>query len=160
MSVKFNDYSVEVIDKMNDRINARLEECAGLIESQAKQNTRVDQHDTKNNWKHYVDEGEHVAYIGNPLENAIWEEFGTGEHALNGNGRSGYWVFVKGASGSKNQGKSYTLQEAKKVMAILRSKGLEAYYTNGKKPSRAFHKAYTSTKNRIIKALENALKGM
>ena len=134
MSVKFNDYSVEVIDKMNDRINARLEECAGLIESQAKQNTRVDTGQTKNAWSHYVDEGEHVAYIGNPLENAIWEEFGTGEYALNGNGRKGGWKYVD------DEGKGH--------------------FTMGKKPSRAFHKAYTSLKNRIIKALENALKGM
>lgn len=134
MSVKFNDYSVQVIDKMNDRINAKLEECAGEIESATKRNTRVDSGDTKNNWDHYVDEGEHIAYIGNPLENAIWEEFGTGEHALQGNGRKGGWKYVD------DEGKGH--------------------FTYGKKPSRAFHKAYTSLKNKVIRVLENALKGM
>ena len=134
MSVKFNDYSVEVIEKMNNRINAVLEECAGEIESQAKRNTRVDTGQTKNAWSHYVDEGEHIAYIGNPLENAIWEEFGTGEHAINGNGRKGGWHYVD------DEGKGH--------------------FTMGKKPSRAFHKAYTSLKNKIIRVLENALKGM
>ena len=160
MAVKFEDYSVQVIGEVNDRINARLEEVAGEIESAAKRNTRG-KGQTKNAWSHYVDTDSHTAYIGNPLENAIWEEFGTGEHALKGNGRKGYWVFVKGASGtSSNQGKSYTLKEAKKVMRYLRDKGLDAYYTNGKKPSRAFHKAYTALKNKVIRMLENSLKGL
>lgn len=134
MSIKFNDYSVQVIDKINDQINAKLEECAGEIEGAAKQNTRVDTGQTKNAWSHYVDEGEHVAYIGNPLENAIWEEFGTGEHALQGNGRKGGWTYVD------DEG--------------------NGHFTRGKTPSRAFHKAYTALKNKVIRVLENALKGM
>lgn len=134
MAVKFEDFTVQVIGEVNDRINARLEEAAGEIESAAKRNTRVDTGQTKNAWSHYVDTDSHTAYIGNPLENAIWEEFGTGEHALKGNGRKGGWYYVD--------------EEG------------NGHFTMGKKPSRAFHKAYTALKNKIIRMLENSLKGL
>lgn len=165
--VIFEDYTIEVQGAIDDKINAVLEECAGEIESATKRNTRVaSEHGgkTKNSWRHYVDDDKHEAVIGNPLENAIWEEFGTGEHCLpesGKTGRKGYWVFVKGSNGtSSHTGKSYSLKEAKRVMAIMRSKGLDAYYTNGKKPSRAFYKAFTSLKNKIISRIQNSLKGL
>ena len=163
MSVKFHDNTIKVKAAMNDKIIAALEECAGELESQVKRNSRVGQPGapTKNSFRHKVVDSELTAYIGSDQENAIWEEFGTGEHALKGNGRKGYWVFVKGSDGkSSKTGKSYSLKEAKRVMAILRSKGLDAYYTNGKKPSRAFWKAYTSLKNKIINRIQNSLKGL
>lgn len=134
MSVEFHDFTTKVLDAMDDTINAVLEECAGELESAAKQNTRVDTSQTKNNWRHYVDDAKHEAVIGNPLENAIWEEFGTGEHALHGNGRKGGWTYVD-------------------------EKG-EGHFTRGKKPSRAFHHAFTNLKNPIIKRIQEALKGM
>ena len=159
--VEFKDYTIKVINAINDKANAVLEECAGELKSQTMQNTRTASSQTKVNWKHHVDDNKHVATIGNPLENAIWEEFGTGEHALGGKGRQGgYWVFVKGSSKKSNQSKTYTLEEAKKVVAIMRSKGLDAYYTSGKKPSRAFWNAYNSLKNPIIKRIENIFKGL
>ncbi len=132
--VEFHDFSIEVMDVMDDKINAVLEECAGELESAAKRNTRVDTSQTKNNWRHYVDDAKHEATIGNPLENAIWEEFGTGEHALKGNGRKGGWYYVD-------------------------EKG-EGHFTHGKKPSRAFYHAFTSLKNAIINRIQEALKGM
>lgn len=166
---KFNDNTIKVLGAMDDKVVAILEECAGSLTSAVKRNSRVGQPGapTKNSWKYKVtkDGNEHIAVIGSNLENAIWEEFGTGEHAITENGgkggRKGYWVFVKGSDGkSAKSDKSYTLKEAKKVMAILRSKGLEAYYTNGKKPSRAFWKAYLSMKNKIIRRIQNQLKGI
>ena len=163
--VKFENNVVKVKNAMRSIALAKLEEVTGELESQAKRNTRVaaiNGGNTKNNWKHTVTAkgDEFIGTVGNTTENAIWEEFGTGEHALD-KGRSGYWVFVKGSDGkSSNTGKSYTLQEAKKVMAILRSKGLDAYYTNGKKPSRALHKAWATLKNSIINYLQNSFKGL
>ncbi len=132
--VKFEDFTIEVLGVMDDKINAVLEECAGELESAAKRNTRVDTSQTKNNWRHYVDDAKHEATIGNPLENAIWEEFGTGEHALKGNGRKGGWYYVD-------------------------EKG-EGHFTHGKKPSRAFHHAFESLKKPIINRIQEALKGM
>lgn len=132
--IKFEDFTIEVINVMEDSINAVLEECAAEMESQVKRNTRVATSQTKNNWRHHVDTDKHEATIGNPLENSIWEEFGTGEYALEGNGRKGGW-FYEDEEGN-------------------------GHFTHGKKPSRAFHHAYTSLKNPIINRIQEALKGM
>lgn len=132
--VEFQDFSIKVKAAMNDQINAVLEECAGEIESQTKRNTRVDTGKTKNSFQHRVDTDSHTAYIGSNYENAIWEEFGTGEHALEGNGRKGGWAYVD------EQG--------------------NRHFTFGKKPSRAFWKAYTSLKNAIIKRFQDVFKGL
>lgn len=134
MAVKFNDYSIKIMDAIDDKILAVLEECAGELESQAKQNSRVKTGKTKGSFQHKVVDSEQTAYIGSNEENAIWEEFGTGEYALEGNGRKGGWVYVD------EEGKGH--------------------FTHGKKPSRAFQKAYDSTKNKIINQIQNCLKGL
>lgn len=132
--VIFEDFTIKVQGAISDRINATLEECAGELESQAKQNTRVDTGKTKGAWSHVVDDDRHEATVGNTDENSIWEEFGTGEHALNGDGRKGGWYYVD----EKGHG----------------------HYTTGKKPSRAFWNAFNSLKNTIIKHLQDSLKGL
>lgn len=134
MAVKFHDYSIQVEAAIDNKINAVLEECAAEIESQTKRNSRVRTGKTKNSFRHRVDEATHTAYIGSDYENAIWEEFGTGEYALNGDGRKGGWTYVD-------------------------EKG-DRYFTRGKTPTRAFWKAYTSLKSKIIKRLESSLKGL
>ena len=134
MSVEFHDFTIKVTKAMEEQINAVLEECAGELESQAKQNTRVDTSQTKNAWAHHVDDEKHEATIGNPLENSIWEEFGTGEFALEGNGRKGGWFY------EDEEGKGH--------------------FTHGKKPSRAFHHAFRVLKNPIIKHIQDTLKGL
>jgi hypothetical protein len=160
-NVIFEDFTIQVQEAMDEKINIALEECAGELESQVKRNTRVKSAKTKNSWKHTVDKGSHTAIVGSNDENAIWEEFGTGSYAEKG-GRMGYWVFVAGENGGgsrRTNGKAYTLEEAKRVMAYLRSKGLEAYYTKGKRPSKAFRNAYEALKPKIIKHIQNSLKG-
>lgn len=132
--IQFIDYSIKVKSAINGMLGAVLEECAGELESQVKRNSRVDTGKTKNSFRHYVDDAEYVAYIGSSDENAIWEEYGTGEYALNGNGRKGGW--------------SYKDEKGK------------WYHTNGKKPSRAFWNAYNSMKNKIIKRIQDSLKGL
>ena len=134
MSVKFEDYTIKVQDAIDDKINAVLEECAGELESQAKRNSRVDTGQTKNSFMHFVNEEFHEAYIGSDAENSIWEELGTGEHALAGNGRKGGWAY-------KDQKGNW-------------------HHTKGKPPSRAFQKAYDSKKNAIIKRIQSSLKGL
>lgn len=132
--VKFEDFTVEVQGAINNRINAVLEECAGELESQVKRNTRVDTSKTKNSWRHHVDDDKHEAVVGSAEQNAIWEEFGTGEHALEGNGRKGGWTY-RDAKG-------------------------DWHHTYGKKPTRAFWNAYSSLKNNIIKHIQDSLKGL
>ena len=68
--VIFEDYSVQVKEVMEGRINAVLEECAGELESQTKRNTRVDTGKTKNSFRHHVDDATHKATIGSDYENA------------------------------------------------------------------------------------------
>ena len=80
--------------------------------------------ETANAWTYEVDEAAKTATIGNPLENAIWEEFGTGEYALNGDGRKDVpWFYVD-------------------------YKG-EGHWTKGKKPRRHLYKAMTAKKSQI-----------
>ena len=133
-NVIFEDFTIQVQNAMDDKINAVLEECAGELESQVKRNTRVDTGKTKNSFRHKVVDSEHTAYIGSDYENAIWEEYGTGEYALHGNGRKGGWAY-KDAKGDWHK-------------------------TTGKKPSRAFYRAYTALKNKIITKIQNSLKGL
>ena len=134
MSVEFHDYTIKVKDAIDDRTNAVLEECAGELESQAKRNSRVKTSKTKNSFRHKVVDSEHTAYIGSDEENTIWEEFGTGEYALKGNGRKGGWAYED-------------------------AKG-DWHFTHGKTPSRAFWKAFTSLKNKIINRIKDSFKGL
>ena len=117
-SVKFEDYSIKVINAIGNAVGAFLEEAGGEVEAQVKRNSRVDTGQLKSSWTHKVDEAQAEVKVGSPLENAIWEEFGTGEYALEGNGRKGGWTYqdVKG----------------------------NWHHTTGKKPNRALHKAMTS----------------
>lgn len=134
MSVEFKDYSIQVKNAMNDACIAYLHEAAGEIEAQTKRNqTRVDTGQTKNAWAYKVDENNLEATIGNPLENAIWEEFGTGEYALHGDGRKGGWFYVD-------------------------DKG-EGHFTHGKTPLKAFQRAFDSLKNPLIERAKQVLKG-
>lgn len=137
-NVVFEDYTIEVQNKIADAIEPTLEECAGEIVSRTKRNSRVDTGKTKNSFLYKVTgsvmAGIFRAHIGSNEENAIWEELGTGEYALNGDGRKDGWSY-KDAKG-------------------------DWHYTTGKKPSRAFFKAYTSLKNMIIKRLQDSLRGL
>lgn len=130
----FEDYTLEVLGAVDDKINAALEECAGELEAATKRRCRVDTGQTKNAWVHTVDDAAHIATIGNTLENAIWEEFGTGEYALAGNGRKGGWRY-KDVNG-------------------------DWHFTYGKKPRRSFFNAYTSMKKKIIARMQESLKGL
>lgn len=132
--VKFEDYTLKVIDALEKNTIAVLEECAGELESQAKSNSRVKTGKTRNSFQHKVVESEKTAYIGSNDQNAIWEEFGTGEYALEGNGRKGGWKYVD------DEGKGH--------------------FTRGKTPSRAFWNAYNSLKNAIINRIENSFKDL
>ena len=86
MTVEFRDNSIKVKAALNEAIIAYLYEAAGELEAETKRNTRVDTGNTKNSWSYIVDTNKGEAVIGNPLENAIWEEFGTGEYALKADG--------------------------------------------------------------------------
>ena len=80
-----------------------------------------------------MDESKGEAHVGSPLENAIWEEFGTGEYALNDNGRKGGWHY------KDEKGKWH--------------------HTFGKSPNRALHNSFVTLKSALIRRAEQVLKG-
>lgn len=132
MPVEFKDNSLKVKAALNEKTIAWLHEAAGEIESQSKRNTRVDTGQLKNSWANTVDESNGTATVGSPLENAVWEEFGTGEYALHGDGRKTAWTY------KDRKGKWHR--------------------TSGKRPSRALNNAFASSKGKLKSRLEKMLK--
>ena len=134
MSVEFHDYSRIVIQKINECGVKFLEEASGELEAQVKKNTKVDTGKTKGSWEHVVHEHKLEAEVGSRYKNALWEEFGTGIYALNGNGRKTKWVY------KTPDGKYHT--------------------TVGKKPRRALYNAYNTKKNQIINEARRRFKNL
>jgi hypothetical protein len=157
--VEFQDFSIKCKDVLEDAVLQFLEEAASELQAQAQRNSSFSR-DLHGSWNHVVNESKMEATVGNPMELAIWMELGTGEYALEGKGRKGYWVYVKGNSSVKeaNPGKARTLEEAKQAVAILREQGLEAYYTKGQKPRRMLHNAFQSKKATLQRIIERNLK--
>ena len=160
MSVEFTDNSIAVKEALDDAVIAYLYEAAGELEAQTIRNSRpvkYGRYDVRGNWKYTVDEGEKEAKIGNPLEASYWEELGTGEYALNKDGRKGWWVYVEGNDTPRANQKQYTEQEAKQTAAFLRSKGLDAHATKGVEANRPLFRAFTSLKGALIRKAEEVL---
>lgn len=130
--VEFKDNRVIINRMIDDAIGSFLLESSAEIVSQTARNTRVKSGQLKGSWQANVDEEAGVATIGSPLENAIWEEFGTGIYALNGDGRKTPWIYTD------ENGKTHR--------------------TSGKKGTRAFYKAFTSKKASIIRRAEEIFK--
>lgn len=133
MAVQFTDNSARVMEEMNDAIAAYLLEAGATMQRQAANNTRIGTGETAGAWDYAVDESKGEVTIGNPLENAIWEEFGTGEYALHGNGRRGGWIYKDEKTG-------------------------EYHHTYGKPPNRALHNAFITKKSALISQAEEVLK--
>lgn len=158
-NVRFEDYSMAVIDAIDKAAVAMLHEMSGEVVSQTQRNLGKEgkgrwHQEQKEQWQYKVDEGKLESTLGNPMERSLWTEFGTGSYAEGGKGRKGYWVYVRDSEGAETTpkgGKSYTLEEAKHIMAMLRAEGLDAHITNGQKPKRPFRNAYTTAKPKIIK---------
>ena len=161
-NVVFEDYSVQVKAELKDKAIAFLHEIGGEIRSIAQRNSRRKSSQTAGSYEYKVDEAELAVHIGSDYWNAIYEEVGTGEHAINGDGRKGYWVFVDtgGQPKAPKGGKTYTLKEAKQIVAMMREKGLNAYYTNGKKANRPLFRAFESNKGKIQSVAEKYFGGI
>ena len=132
--VEFIDLSIKVTQAMEDAALRFLEEAGFEIESAAKRNSRVDNGQLKGSWRHIVDDAAYTVTIGSPLANAVWEEFGTGEYALHGDGRKGGWSYQD-------------------------DKG-DWHHTHGKKPNRTLHNAFEDNKSKIVNRAKEIFKGM
>lgn len=132
--VQFEDNSVAVKTNIKQVSIAFLYEAAELLKGQTAQNTPVKTGQLKGSWDYSIDEAILEASIGSPLENAIWNEFGTGEYALNGDGRKGGW--------------SYKDEKGNWI------------HTLGKHPRRTLWNSFNSKKNSIIKRANTLFGGI
>lgn len=161
--VKFQDFRIQCKEALDDAAIQYLYEAAGELEAQTKRNSRpikYGRHDVRGNWTYRVDEDDKEAVVGNPLEASYWEELGTGEYALNKDGRKGWWVYVEGNDTPSGNSKIYTKEEAMQTAAFLRSKGLDAHATKGTEANRPLFRAYTSLKSALIRRAEQVFKGL
>lgn len=162
--VIFEDFTGEITKEIENIMLNWLEEASSEIESQTitRSGTGAYYREVASKWTHIVDKSKYEAIIGNPMENALWIEYGTGEYALNGDGRKDWWVFIEGGSGkSSNESKHYkTKEEAKRAVAYLRSQGIPAGYTNGQLPKRPLHFAFSQNEKDLKDLLKSRLGSM
>jgi len=152
-TIKLTDHLPDVKASVQKIALQWLEETSGELEAQTKRATTSDTGQTKNSWTHKVDASAMEAVTGSDLENAIWEEYGTGEYAAEGDGRKGAWyVPVESVTGSKKP--TYNGE-----VVIVYGKGGQAFYkTNGKQPKMMLHNAWDKVIPKAKKALAAMLK--
>lgn len=166
-NTKLVDNSFKVKAELNDTTIAWLHEWALETASQAQRNCRMgEEYSTqlKGSYHPSVNEQKGEAQIGSALEQAYWEEFGTGEHAdqsKNGGkpGRKGWWIYIPGQTSMGGGNTYYTREEAEKMAEYIRRvHGKKAVVTNGKDPNYTLEKAFINVKPRAEADLASKLK--
>lgn len=134
MAQTFKDNSASIEKELRSIVSGFLEEVGGEVQSQARRIVRVATEQTKGSYDYKVIESNEKAevQVGSHLKNAIYEELGTGEYALHGDGRKGGWVY----------------QDAKG----------DWHRTHGKTPKRPLYTAFSNTAPKAKKQLANALR--
>lgn len=161
-NVEFQDFSVKVKAQLNDLSKAWLYETAEEIKSQAQRTastegwTSSERVNLRDHYKAQVEADKGEATIGNDLEMAYWEEWGTGEHAAHGDGRKDWWIYCPGESGGGSESNHYaTREEAERMAAYIREKyGKKAVVTNGREPNYTLEHAFDA----VAPGQEEALK--
>lgn len=133
--IKFEDFSQDCINKLHKAAWQFLEEAGAEVESGARDRVRVDTGWTKRNYKHHVDKEGMCCYVGSNVENAIWEEFGTGRYAEAGNGRKTPWAYEDPKTG-------------------------EVRWTRGKAPMRPLRGSYEKLRPAIKKRAQEIYKSL
>ena len=154
MPMEFIDNSIKIQGAINDAMKAWLIEAANEVKSHAQRNCKMIEDGSeigkqlKGSYKADISEVDNgKAYIGTDMEAGYWEEFGTGSHAEKGDGRKGWWVYVKdGTEHAPGGGITYASQaEAEEVAAGMRAQGMDAYATNGRDPQHTLQNAFIQT---------------
>lgn len=126
-SVSLETHILEAADQIDSAAEQFLTEMGALLAADAAAMSPVDEGQLKGSWDYVVDAAGHSVTVGSSLENAVWNEFGTGMHAANGDGRMAPWyVPVAGYTGSKKP--SYK----GKVTVVYGKNGVQYYKTDGK----------------------------
>lgn len=123
---RFEDNSHAFINSFKDCGIGFLYEAKNSLVSQIQDLTPIKTRQLKDSFGNdsFVDEGKMACYVGSSLQYSIWVEKGTGEYALNGNGRKGGWVY--------RDEKGY-------------------HYTEGMKPKQMMYQAYLIKRKKISK---------
>lgn len=171
----FHDYSPQVKAAIDEIAVAWLIETANAVTSNAKRNINKpewgnDEYTSlRDSYSNVVDETNKVAQVGSTLEQAYWEEFGTGSHAdtaKNGGrqGRQDWWVYVENSDKPDDVGESTHYRdkaEAEEAVAYIKKEyGKTAHATNGREPSYTLEKAFTAVSPKAQRNLRNMLKGL
>lgn len=133
MPVVFEDYSIRIKESLRNIAVAFLYEASDEILARTARNYdiagRVRTGRTKGSFQRKVDSESLIVYMGSNAENAIWEEYGTGEFAEKGDGRKTPWKYFDAYLG-------------------------EWFTTTGKTGHKPFYTVYITSKNAIIKEAE------
>lgn len=162
IDIHITDNSGELLREFEAAMERAKEECGLQGVKYAALKTPTDTGNLKNHISHLV-KGNDV-YIGTNVEYGVYVELGTGKFASNGQGRPGWWVYVRDANGggvrhASAMRKIYTEAEARKIVAILRKKGLDAHMTQGIKPHHMIRDAAANHTAHYKRIIERALKG-
>ena len=160
--VTLTDNTELVRNATDEAIEKALEGVGQFVEDEAKLELekdprRIDTGALRNSITHTVKN--RTAIVGSNLSYAPYVHEGTGKYNSSGSTGDKYWVFVIGGNSHRSSGKRYTFDEAKKIVAILRSRGLDAHMTNGMKPNRFLRNAIMNNKDKLKEYVEKELKG-
>lgn len=158
MKFRLEDHSAEVYKELEAACQRALEKCGLVAEGHAEKLCPVVTGDLRDSITHKVSDSEKTVYIGTNSEYATYVEMGTGVYGPAHT--SGYWVYVVGGTSnkSKHPGKRYTFEEAKRIVAILRKKGLDAHMTDGRKAKPFIKPAVANHAEQYQKIIKRELK--
>lgn len=90
------DKTEEAIRWIQTQTKARMKQATLMVQDTARTKARKDTGQLVNSIMErvVVDDGMVRGFVGTNVEHAIWNEMGTGEFAINGNGRKGGWVYT------------------------------------------------------------------
>ena len=165
IKIEIQDNTEELKKEFGEKLKIALEAVGMQAEGNAKLEIenlprRVDTGLLRNSITHKVKNDEDTVYIGSNTYYAIYVHEGTGKYATKGSTGDGWWVYVKGSTSSKisAHGKRYTQAQARRVVAYLRSKGLDAHMTQGMKPNRFLTNAMEKYRDEYKKIIETIMK--
>lgn len=124
-----NNFS-EARSKIESAGNAGILAALLTIERYAKNYSRKASGATRDSYSHETQqEGTQlIGAVGSDMMNAVYEEYGTGEFAENGDGRKGGWVYYN-------------------------AKDDEFYFTYGKKPNKPLRRAAQVSRSEVQKLI-------
>lgn len=169
--IEYTNNSVQVKAALKNAVKKWLYEAGGELQARIIRNSRTRTGQTKGSYQYSVDEENGVCTVGSALENAVWEEFGTGEYAVNNDGRkNGWWIKVGNGRGeiplsvvNKYKWVKYRYENGGtshgKKLRQTQNRGKLAYvFTYGKKPNKPMQRAFEALKEPLERRLGSILK--